>query len=123
MWPGIGGVCRHFGTKSEYLGGGLQELLDREVIDERLFEWGQALQRSRNAAAHASEQRVSREDASDLFDFVIAIADYVFVLHERFQEFMNSTNSVSQTATPEAMARVTARCHDGLMEADSISID
>jgi hypothetical protein len=82
------GICRHFNTKSAYLGGGLKELLDREIIDKRLFEWSQALQRSRNAAAHASEERISKEDASDLFDFVVAIADYVFVLNERFQEFM-----------------------------------
>lgn len=82
------GMCRHFGAKSKYLGGGLQELLDRAIIDQRLFAWSEELQRHRNLGAHATEERISREDARDLLDFVHAITEYVFVLSERFRIFM-----------------------------------
>jgi hypothetical protein len=82
------GVCRHFKTKSPYLGGGLQELLDRGVIDKPLFAWSQELQRHRNIAAHASGERIAPDDAQDLLDFVYAISEYVFVLSERFRQFM-----------------------------------
>jgi hypothetical protein len=83
------GVCRHFKTKSKFLGGGLKELREKEVIDSRLFEWSQELQKHRNLAAHASDEKISRGDAEDLLDFVIAICEYVFVLTERFQNFMS----------------------------------
>jgi len=32
-----------FGTKSQVLAGGLKELLDREIIDKRIYEWGEEL--------------------------------------------------------------------------------
>jgi hypothetical protein len=82
------GMCRHFGTKSKYLGGGLKELLDQGVIDTRLFAWSEVLQQHRNLGAHATEERLERDDARDLLDFVHAITEYVFVLSERFRLFM-----------------------------------
>ena len=81
------GICRHFKTKSQYLGGGLQELKDRGIIDARIFEWSEALKTTRNAAAHATDETVSKQDARDLLDFVTAIGEYVFVLTERFESF------------------------------------
>lgn len=82
------GICRHFKTKSQYLGGGLKELLDEEIIDKRLFEWSQELQKHRNIAAHATEARISSKDAESLLEFVVAICDYVFVLSAKFNQFM-----------------------------------
>jgi len=81
------GICRHFGTKSQQLGGGLKELLEKETIDRRLYEWGEALREQRNLAAHATDEKISREDAGDLLDFAVAICDYIFVLNEKFQDF------------------------------------
>jgi hypothetical protein len=82
------GICRHFKTESPYLGGGLKELLKRGVIDTRLFQWSQELREHRNIAAHATDEKISEEDAEDLLDFVTAICDYVFVLSEKFERFM-----------------------------------
>ena len=82
------GLCRHFGTAKTYLGPGIKELHDREIIDARLFAWAQELQKARNLSAHASGQRVSKEDARDLLDFVEAIGDYVFVLTTKFDAYM-----------------------------------
>lgn len=82
------GVCRHFKTKSQYLGGGLKELKQREIIDKRLYEWSQELQRHRNIAAHATDENISKQDAEELLDFVVSISDYIFVLNEKFEQFM-----------------------------------
>lgn len=87
------GVCRHFKTKSKYLGDGLEELKQKEVIDKRLLEWGRELQKHRNIAAHAGDEKISPQDAVDLVDFVIAICEYVFVLTEKFQKFMDRAKS------------------------------
>jgi len=82
------GICNNFKTKDRNLGKGLRELLDRGIIDERLFKWSQELQRHRNLAAHATGEKISREDATDLLDFLSAICEYVFVLTPKFQSFM-----------------------------------
>ncbi len=82
------GICKHFGTKSQYLAGGLTELLETKVIDSRLCEWGDALREHRNIGAHAGIESISEEDARDLFTFVNAICEYIFVLTERFDEFV-----------------------------------
>lgn len=84
----IEGICRHFKTKAPYLGAGLKELRERGVIDGRLMEWAQELQKSRNLGAHASEEKVSRQDANDLLDFTNAICEYTFVLAAKFERFM-----------------------------------
>ena len=82
------GICRHYKTKSNYLGGGLKELLEQGVIDGRLFKWSEALQASRNIGAHATGEVVSQDDAGDVLDFANAICEYVFVLSAKFDEFM-----------------------------------
>ena len=41
-----------------------------------------------NIGAHATEDKISKEDAKDLLDFAQAICDYVFVLNAKFNRFM-----------------------------------
>ena len=81
-------MCRHFQTKSRTLAHGLKELLDREIIDKRLFQWSEELRVHRNLAAHATDEQLSHDDAEDLYNFATAICDYVFVLNEKFDLFM-----------------------------------
>jgi len=82
------GVCKHHSAKSKNLSAGLKELKDKGVIDDRLFKWGEELRKHRNIGAHASNEKISKADAKDLLDFVSAICEYVFVLTEKFNKFM-----------------------------------
>jgi Domain of unknown function (DUF4145) len=82
------GVCVHFETRNRTLARGLEELLEKGIIDARLALWGEQLRKHRNLAAHATEEKTSREDATDLLDFVDAICEYVFVLTPKFRSFM-----------------------------------
>lgn len=84
----IEGVCVHHNTKSTELAKGLKELLAKDVIDKRLFTWGDALRKLRNLGAHATGERFTAQDASDVLAFTHAIAEYVFVLTEQFEDFM-----------------------------------
>ncbi len=77
----IEGVCNHHSTKNKTLAGGLKELRENGIIDERLFEWGDELRKHRNIGAHATSEKISKEDAKDLLDFSSAICEYVFTLH------------------------------------------
>jgi hypothetical protein len=83
----IEAMCGHFGTKKKMLFEGLKELHEREIIDKRLYEWGDELRKHRNLAAHATDAKFALVDAKDLYDFSTAICDYVFVLTEKFEAF------------------------------------
>jgi len=85
----IEGVCKHHDAKTRNLADGLKKLKTSGVIDTRLYEWGEALRAHRNLGAHASTQKVAKEDARDLLDFSMAICEYVFVLNEKFERFKN----------------------------------
>jgi len=74
-------------VKAEYLGEGLKKLKAATIIDDKLFEWGDALRNERNIGAHAGEATVSRQTANDLLDFTLAIAEYVYVLDDNFKSY------------------------------------
>lgn len=93
---GIEGMCHHFKTKKSMMFEGLKELLYREVIDKRLYQWADELRLHRNLAAHASGAGFSRQDAEDNFEFAVAICDYVFVLNRKFEQFTKRTKARPQ---------------------------
>ena len=96
------GICRHFNTKSKYIGKGLLELKDRKIIDSRLYDWSVALQKLRNIGAHAGDELVSKEDAGDIIAFVRSIIEYVFMLTWRFDNFtkrQENANKQNQSDT------------------------
>lgn len=80
-------LCQNYKTKSKTIAGGLRELRERKIIDDRLYEWGEALRQQRNLGAHATGEIINKEDARDVLDFANAISDYVFVLTEKFERF------------------------------------
>jgi hypothetical protein len=81
------GICRKYGNEKDMLGKGLHTLKEKGVIDNRLYEWGQALHVARNIGAHPSETQTTREDARDILDFAKAICEYVFVLTAKYEAF------------------------------------
>ena len=80
---------------------GLKELLDREVIDKRLFRWSEELRLHRNLAAHATDEQFSHDDAEDLFAFATAICDYIFVLKDKFDSFMERKEAKKRPVVQE----------------------
>ena len=66
------GICLEFTSKGT-LAEGLKTLLEKKIIDSRIYEWGEALRQQRNLGAHATEHAISKEDAKDLLDFTNAI--------------------------------------------------
>lgn len=85
----IEGVCKHYHPTTKTLSNGLRKLKEEGTIDQRLFEWGEALREHRNLGAHASVEKVAKDDARDLLDFCVAICEYVFVLNAKFQRFQD----------------------------------
>ena len=73
--------------KKIMLAQGIRELKDKNIIDQRLFDWSQQLQAFRNLAAHPDDASISKEDASDLQSFVYAIVEYIYDLTDRYNDF------------------------------------
>ena len=80
------GICVEF-TKETNLSDGLKALLEKQIIDKRIYEWSEVLRQQRNLGAHATEHDIRREDAKDLLDFTSAICDYIYYLTAKFEEF------------------------------------
>ena len=76
----------------------------RDVLDARLGTWAEELQKARNLSAHASGEKVTKEDAQDLLDFVEAICEYVFVLTAKFESYIarrKKPNKHTQPPNPD----------------------
>jgi Domain of unknown function (DUF4145) len=91
----IEGLCRHH-SASPGLAAGLTELRKQGTIDGMLFEWAEALRLHGNIASHADPTPISKEDATDLFDFAVAICQYVLVLGEKFRKFKERASTGAQ---------------------------
>ena len=79
-------VNRLSSTKMRFL------LKTNQIIDQRLFDWGDALRKERNIGAHASDEEVTKDDARDIIDFTIAIFDYVYRLSTKYEDYMARKN-------------------------------
>lgn len=67
---------------------GLAELKNQGVIDDKLFQWADALRKERNLGAHATDEEVTKENAADVLAFTVAIFEYVYTLSEKYAEFV-----------------------------------
>jgi len=71
------------------IGNGIKKLKEQKIIDERLYEWAEALRKERNIGAHATNEETSKENAQDVLDFTVAIFDYVYTLSSKYQNYLN----------------------------------
>jgi hypothetical protein len=67
---------------------GLAELKSNGTIDQRLFDWAEALRKERNIGAHASDEDTTKENAQDILDFTLAIFDYVYTLSDKYEKYI-----------------------------------
>ena len=80
------------------LGAGIKQLREKNIIDDRLFDWSQQLHGFRNLAAHPEsddELTISRQDAEDLQAFVYAIIEYIYDLTDRYERFKDRQRRVA----------------------------
>jgi hypothetical protein len=51
------GICNHYIPDLKHLGLGLDDLHKAKIIDDRFFEWAEALRKDGNLAAHGGDPR------------------------------------------------------------------
>jgi Domain of unknown function (DUF4145) len=81
------GICAAHGVNERNLSASLKKLKDNGMIDERLFEWSDALRVVGNEAAHGVGLSIDQADAKDTLEFTNAILDYIFSYRDRFEQF------------------------------------
>jgi Domain of unknown function (DUF4145) len=81
------GVCAAHGIEERNLSASLKKMKEQTLIDDRLFEWSDALRVVGNVAAHGVNVTISQPDAKDAIEFTNAILDYLFSYRDRFEQF------------------------------------
>ena len=81
------GICKAHGVDEKNLMASLKKMNDEGLIDERLYEWSDALRHVGNEAVHDVNITVSQTDAQDILEFTNAILDYLFSYRDRFESF------------------------------------
>ncbi|NMM29685.1 MAG: DUF4145 domain-containing protein [Cellulomonas sp.] len=92
------GVCADQGVNERTLAASLAQMKEKDLLDQRLLDWAQALRVVGNEGAHYTGERVSREDARDALSFAEALLDYLYVLAGKFEEF--SARRATRKAPP-----------------------
>jgi hypothetical protein len=95
------GVCEAHGVKERTLAASLKKMKDTSLIDDRLFEWSDALRLLGNEAAHGVGKTISETDASDILEFSNAILDYLFSYRDRFEAFKKRRSPQAPIAAPK----------------------
>lgn len=74
----------------------LKEMKDKGIIENRLYDWADALRISGNEAAHGVNSQITLQDAKDILEFTHALLEYVFTFQEKFTQF-KKRQSISKT--------------------------
>jgi hypothetical protein len=82
------GTCADQGIKGKSLAMGLKQLATNGQMDKTLAEWADALRVVGNKGAHYTGTPVAREDAADALAFAEALLDHIYVLRQRFAQFL-----------------------------------
>jgi len=95
----LDGFCFEKGASKKTLFANLQELKEKGVINDQLYDWADLLRISGNEAAHDVSVAFSKEDARDLLEFTVAILDYSYSFQSRYEGFLDrrSPNSESES--------------------------
>lgn len=82
------GTCADQGIKGKSLAQSLKQLAASGQVDETLAQWADALRVIGNKGAHYTGKPVAREDAEDALAFAEALLDHIYVLRQRFAQFL-----------------------------------
>ena len=94
------GLCVEHGIKERNLSTSLKRLKAKGFIEERLFEWAEALRTLGNEAAHGVEIIVNAQDAKDMMEFTEALCEYVFTYRDKFERFKKRRTTGTSDENP-----------------------
>lgn len=80
-------IARDHAVEERTLAVSLKAMRDRGVIENRLYDWAEALRLVGNEAAHQVDRSVGGQDAQDVLEFTNALLEYLYTFRDRFDAF------------------------------------
>lgn len=80
-------IAKDHGVEERNLAASLKTMRDRGIIENRLFDWAEALRLVGNEAAHQVDRSVHGQDAQDVLEFTNALLEYLYTFRDRFDAF------------------------------------
>jgi hypothetical protein len=71
---------------------GLVKLKEIQTIDDRLYNWSAHIRRERKLGTHPSDEEITKDNVRDLYDFTIALCEFIYVLSEKYNAFIDRKN-------------------------------
>ncbi len=96
------GICEAHGLAERTLAASLQKMRQQGVIENRLYEWADALRISGNEAAHGVQFTLTAQDSRDVIEFTNALLEYVFTFRDRFEKFKERRKSADSARPTSA---------------------
>jgi len=78
----------------------MKALLTRGIISQELSDWGDQLRVIGNLGAHATNEKIDRQDATEAIDFLQAILEILYDLRPKFEQMRARRSGPSLPATP-----------------------
>ncbi len=80
-------ICHNNSCTGSTLIQKLEDLKNKNIINDQLYEWVDALRLLGNIAAHDFTSTVKKEDSKDVLDLIHAIIEYIYNFQIKFNEF------------------------------------
>jgi len=94
-------VTKEHEPKAPSLHAGLKAMFSRGLISKEITDWGNELRAIGNVGAHASAEKIDRQDAVEAIDFLQAILEILYDLRPKFER-MRARRSGPALASPAA---------------------
>jgi hypothetical protein len=78
-------VTKDYDPKQRTMFAGLQQMYKNGAISQEIHDWANELRVIRNYGAHASEENIDRQDATEALDFLQAILETLYYMRPKFQ--------------------------------------
>jgi hypothetical protein len=94
-------LCLYFKIEDPYkLHGKLTRMREKDIIDNKFYEWANALKSFGDEAVHTSE-KFSKEDAQDILDFTYALVEYCIDFDYKFQQLLERRGKIQPSPDSE----------------------
>lgn len=92
-------VTKEYAPDVRSMFGGLKKMYDDGAISQEINDWANELRAIRNIGAHATQQKLSRQDARESLDFLQAILETIYYMRPKFMA-MKARRHAPSIATP-----------------------
>lgn len=80
-------TCEEQGLTNGGLKGRIDQLREKNIINEALHEWAHALREFGNEGAHVYDPNISAADAQDALSLTKALVEYVYAMRKQYELF------------------------------------